>query len=174
MIALANTPFCYKIVYTTPTLFITGVPVLHRRVFDFSVIKSNQFYHRSVQLMLITHGSCTSFEVAYITSFLCHDQCSLKLPGIFRIDSEISRKFHGAPNSWRDVTKRAVTKHCRIQRRKIIICMWNDGTQMLFYQFGMFLDGFADRTKNDTQLAQLFFERGCNGYAVNNCINGDT
>lgn len=105
MIFPGKFPFRDKIINSALSVFITRIPVLHGAVFHFGMAERYDFNHRGVQLVLITHGSRTSFEVTHITSFIGDDQRSFELPGIGRIDPEIGGKLHGASDSPGNITK---------------------------------------------------------------------
>ena len=44
-----------------------------------------------------------------------NNQCTFKLTGISRIDTEIGGEFHRTTHSFRNIYKRSVTEHCRVQ-----------------------------------------------------------
>ena len=111
-VAAAIAALGHEVIDAADAVFIAGVPVLYRRVLDLRVIKRNQFHHCRMQLVFITHGRCTSFQVAHVAAFLCHDEGSFKLPGIGRVDAEVSRQFHWATSVFRDKAERTVGKHC--------------------------------------------------------------
>src|SRR6188474_385875 len=54
--AAAVTALGHKIINTTPTLLVAGIPVLHRRVFDLGVFQSYQFNDRGMKLVFVAHG----------------------------------------------------------------------------------------------------------------------
>ncbi|MNE76824.1 hypothetical protein D3C80_1730850 [compost metagenome] len=68
----------------------------------------NDLYDSGMQLMFITLRSSTAFQVAHISTLVGNNQGTFKLAGIFSINTEISRQFHRATNTFRNVYKRAV------------------------------------------------------------------
>src|SRR4030095_6201828 len=50
-----------EVIDTTLPFFIPGIPVLDGRIFYCRVVMRDELYNRSVQLVLVTHGSGTSF-----------------------------------------------------------------------------------------------------------------
>jgi hypothetical protein len=63
--------FCYKIENATFTFFVSWIPVLYGRIFDFGIVKATipllrhaaGFRHDSVR---------AAFKVTYVTSFICN------------------------------------------------------------------------------------------------------
>src|ERR1700733_4778913 len=100
---------------------IAGVPVLHRRVLDLGVIQRNELDDGGVKLVFIALRCGASFEVTDVGALVGNDQRALELAGIALVDAEISRQFHGATHARRDVDKRAVGEHGRIQRGEEIV-----------------------------------------------------
>jgi len=126
-------PLGDKVVNATFTLLVARVPILDRGVFDLRIVESHQFHHRSVKLVFIPHGRGTAFQVADIRTFFGNDQRSLKLAGVFCVDAEISRQFHGTANALGDVTEGAVTEDRRIQRGEEVVCVGHDGAEVLLH-----------------------------------------
>ena len=112
--SFTNATFSHKIKDTPFPAFITGIPVLNSRVFYLRIFHDYYFNNGSMELILISHRRCTSFQVRHITIFIGNNKGSFKLTGIHGIDTKVSRKFHGATNSFWDVYERAVTKNSRV------------------------------------------------------------
>ena len=117
----AVTSFGYKVIHTTFTFSITRIPVLHSRIFHFRTVKHHDFHNCRVQLVFITHRCRTSFQVRDITVIICNNQRTFKLSGIGRIDTEVRRQLHRTANPLRNIHKRTITKHSRVQCGKEII-----------------------------------------------------
>src|ERR1700716_2899863 len=86
---------------------IAGVPVLHRRIFDFGIVKRDQLDHGGMQLVFVALRRGAAFEVADVGALVGDDQRALELPGVALIDAEVGRQFHRAAHARRHVDERA-------------------------------------------------------------------
>src|SRR5690606_2473736 len=111
IITLADTALGNEVVDSTPALFITGVPVLYSRVLYLCPFKCNNLNNRSMELILITHRSSTSFKVAYIAVVLSNYKCALKLSCIHCVNTEIGGQLHRAPYTFGYKNKGSIAKH---------------------------------------------------------------
>ena len=72
-----------EVVDAADAVLVTGIPVLHRRVFDLGVVQRDQLDHRGVQLILVAHRRGAAFEIAHISCRLVSDdQRALELAGV--------------------------------------------------------------------------------------------
>ena len=74
-----------------------------------------------MQLVLVAHRCRTTFQIGHIAPVVAHDESTFELSRIPRVDSEIGGKFHRATHAFGNIDKGAVTKHCGIQRREIVV-----------------------------------------------------
>ena len=65
-IPVTNPSFCYKIIDSAFSIFITWIPILNSRIFDFCIFGSIDFYYCCMQLIFVSHWSSTSFEITDI------------------------------------------------------------------------------------------------------------
>ena len=107
-----------------------------------------------------------------MTAFLGNDQGSFKLPGVGRVDAEVSGQFHGATGVLRDETERTVGEHRRVQGGVIVVRRRHHAAQVLPHQFGMVPHRFGEGTENHAGVRQFFLERGRHGNAVEYRIHG--
>ena len=167
----ANSPFGHKVINTALSLFIAGIPVLNRRIFHFSIFHHHNFHNGCMQLVFITHGCCTTFQIGNVAVLIGHDQCPLKLPGIHSIDTEISGKFHGAANPFGDINEGAVAEYSTVQRGKKVVGIGHHRCHVFLYQIGMMLHRFAEGAENDAHLRQIFTESCFHRNAVHHSIH---
>jgi hypothetical protein len=165
-------PLGHEIVDSPFALFVSGIPVLHRGVFDLRVVEGDEFDDRGVELVLITDRSGAAFEIADRRAFIHHDQGAFKLPGLGSINTEVSRKLHRAANALGHVHKRTVTEDGRVQRGEEIVGIRNDGPEILLYQVRMLPHRLRERTKDNAGFGQLFLESGGDRDAVEHGIDG--
>ena len=64
-----------------------------------------------MELVLVAHWRSATFEVAHESTFFADDERSLKLTGVLGVNSEVSREFHWASGTFRNVNKRSVTEN---------------------------------------------------------------
>src|SRR3546814_6605240 len=86
-LALAQRALGDEIIDAAQTLGVAGLPVLHRRIFDLGIVQGDQFDHRGVQLILVTHRRGAAFEVGDLATLGGDDPGPLELPGILGIDA---------------------------------------------------------------------------------------
>ncbi len=111
IISFADTPFCYKVVDSTLSVFIARVPILYGGIFDFGIFFSHDFHNGGMKLVFVAHRRRAAFQIAHIAAFFGYDQCALKLSGILRIDAEIGRKLHWATDALGHIYERAVAEN---------------------------------------------------------------
>ena len=111
-LATTSTPFSHKIVNTTATFSIPGIPVLHCRVLYLGPFHCHQFNHCGMQLVFVSHRRSTTLEITHVTSLICHNQRPFKLPCVQGINSKVSRQLHRTTNALWHIDKRSVTEHC--------------------------------------------------------------
>ena len=163
--------FGNKIKDSAFAFLVPGIPILNRRVFNLRTVKSNEFYYRSMQLVFISWGGRTAFQITHIAAFISYHKSALKLSRTRLIDAEIGGQFHGTLHSFGDITERTVWKYGRIQSGKVIILRGNDGTDILPNQLWMFLNGFWNGAKDNPFFRQGFFECRCHGYGIHHDID---
>ena len=132
--------FGNKIINPAFAVFIAGIPILHRGIFNLCIFFNDDLDHRGVQLCHVALGRRTPLKIADITAFVGDDQRALKLARIFGIDPKIGRQLHWAAYAGWNINKRSVRKHRRIQRRIVIIRYRHDGAEIFAHQFGVLLD----------------------------------
>ncbi len=154
----AFTTFGNKVIDAANPILIARIPVLHRCVFDFSIVQRHQLDHCRMQLIFITHRCGAAFEIGHISALISNNQRTLKLTGIHRIDTEIGRQLHRTTHTFRDVDKRAIGKHRRIQCGKEVITLRHYRTKILTYQFRVFAYRFGNRAEYHTRCFQPGFE----------------
>src|SRR6266404_6977269 len=98
--------------------------------------------------MFIAHRSRASFQVADRTTLFSDDKRALELAGIGRIDTKVSRQLHGAPHAFRNEAEGTVAEHGRVQGGEKVVAIRHDHAEILFDEFGMVFDGFAEGTKD--------------------------
>ena len=91
MVSLAYSPFGNKVKNTSLAVLISRIPILNSGIFYFGIFQCDDLNNCGMQLILITHGSCATFEVADIASFVRDDERALELAGLGSIDAEIGR-----------------------------------------------------------------------------------
>ena len=104
----------HEVINTSFAFRIPRIPVLDSGIFHFGTVVYHNLHNSSMQLILITLRSRTSFQIRYITVVIRHNQCTFKLSGICRIDAKISRKFHRTAYSFRNIHKRTIAKYSRV------------------------------------------------------------
>ena len=65
-----------------------------------------------MKLVLITHGSRTSFHIADIGTFVRYDERPFELACSLGVDTEIAGKLHRAAHPLGDVAEGAVAEDC--------------------------------------------------------------
>jgi len=113
-----------------------------------------------MQLVFIAHGSRTSFQVTDVTVVVGYDQGALELAGVGCIDAKIGGKLHRAFDPLGYVGKRAITENGTVEGSKEIVPVTHHRSQVLFDQIWVLLNGFTERTENNTQFRKVFLERG--------------
>ncbi len=126
-----------------------------------------------MQLVLVPHRCGAAFEIAHVAALFGDYQRALELAGIFGIDAEIGAEFHRAAHAFRHIDEGAIGKDRAVERREEIVMLRHDLAQPFLHQFGIFLDGFADRQEDDASLLQLFAKGGGDRHAVEYCIDRD-
>ena len=134
----------HKVIDTTPALGITGIPVLHGAVFHFCTVVHYNFHNGCVQLVLVTHRSRTPFQIRNVRIIIRHNQGSFELPRIAGIDAEIGGQLHRTAYPLRDIDKRTVGEHRRVQCRKEVVTIRHHRTEIFLYQVGMLAHGLAE------------------------------
>ena len=124
-----------------------------------------------MQLVFITHGCCTTFQIGNVAVLIGHDQCPLKLPGIHSIDTEISGKFHRAANPFGDIHEGTVAKNSAVQRGKKVVGIRDHRSHVFLYQVGMMFHRFAEGAENDAHLRQIFTKSSFHRNAVHHSIH---
>ena len=169
--ALAQSAFSHEVVDTSLSILVTRIPVLDGGIFHFGPFMRYDFDDSRMKLVLIAHRGGTTFKVTDIGFIIRHNQCTFELSGIGRIDTEIGRKLHRTTHAFRDIDKRTVREHRRIQCGKEIITITDHASQILLDQIGMMLDGFAERTEDNALLSKRLLECCLYGDAVHHCID---
>ena len=161
-----------EIVDTATTLLVAGIPVLDRGILDACILHGDQLDHRGMQLVFITHGRGTAFQVADVTAGFGDDQRTLELAGVGLVDAEIGRQLHRATHARRNVDKGPVRKHRGIETGEVVIGVRHHRTEILLYQFGILAHGLRYGTENHAGLGQVLAKRGCHRHAVEHGIHG--
>src|SRR3954447_3370249 len=84
-IATAGAALRDEIIDAAPALGISGIPVLHGRIFDLRVLVRDQFDDRRVQLVLVALRRSAAFEIADIRALVGDQQGALELAAVARI-----------------------------------------------------------------------------------------
>ena len=141
-----------EVVNAALTVLITGIPVLHRAVFDFRVAQGHQLYHGCMQLVLVAHRGRTPFEVAHMRSLVRNNQGALKLSCIALVDPKVGRKFHRTAHALGNVDERTVTKDRGVQCCVVVVLLRDHRAKVLFHQFRMAMHGLGDWAKDHAGL----------------------
>ena len=165
------TTFSHQIQYTALTILITWIPVLHGTVFHLGILLHHYLNDGSMQLVLVTHGSCTALQIAHIGIIVADNKGTFKLARSSGIDTEISAQFHWATDSLGDIHKTTVRENCRVQSGKEIILVRHHRAQVLTHQFWMLFHGLTDGTKNNAFFFQLLTESSLHAHTVHNSIH---
>ena len=152
---------------------ISGIPVLHRRIFYLGIVERHQLDHRGMQLVFVALRRGAAFEIADIGALVGDDQGSLELAGVALVDAEIGRQFHRAAHAGRHVNERAVGEHCGVQGREEIVRSRHHGTEILLHQFGMLADRFRDRHEDHAGPLQFLLESGRDRNRIEHGVNRD-
>mmetsp|Transcript_18145 Transcript_18145/g.28203 ORF Transcript_18145/g.28203 Transcript_18145/m.28203 type:complete len:867 (-) Transcript_18145:2198-4798(-) len=158
-VAPAIGAFGHKVIDAALPVLVPRIPVLNGGIFHFGVFFDDDFDHGGVQLRNVTLRRGAPFQIADIAAFVGDDQGPLELAGVFGIDAEIGRQFHGAAHAGWHVHKGPIGKHGRVQRRIIVVRDGHHGAQVLFHQFGVILDRLRDGAEDHTRFGQLILER---------------
>ena len=164
----------HKVIDTTPALGITGIPVLHGAVFHFCTVVHYNFHNGRVQLVLVTHRSRTPFQIRNVRIIIRHNQGSFELPRIAGIDAEIGGQLHRTTYPLRDIDKRTVGEHRRVQCRKEVVTIRHHRTEIFLYQVGMLVYSLAERAEDDSFLHQCLLEGSLYRHRVHNGIHSHT
>src|SRR5437762_2927770 len=108
--AAATPALGHKVVDSALSLLVTGIPVLHGRVLDLSVVKSDKFDNCGVQLVFVANRRGATFEITDVRAFVGDDQCAFELPSFSRIDAEVGRKLERTANSLGNINERSVAE----------------------------------------------------------------
>src|SRR5260221_414065 len=84
-----------------------------------------------VLLVFMPHGSSAPFRITDVSSLIGNDHRALKVPGVFGINSEISRQLHRTTDTLRHIAKRTITEDGRIERSKKIVRIRHYRTEVL-------------------------------------------
>ena len=125
-----------------------------------------------MQLVLVAHGGRAALQIGNIAVIVGHDERTLKLPGLRRVDAEIRRQLHGTAHPLGDVDKRAVGKHRRVQGRKVIVGIGHHTAQIAAHQVGIIAHRLADGAEYHAQLGQPLAVGGAHAHAVHDGIHG--
>src|SRR5262249_10069229 len=125
--AEALAPFGDEVVDAPLAVFVSGVPVLHGRVFDLRVLESDVLDYRGGELVLIADGRRAALQIRNVGAFVGDDQGPLELSGVGGVDPEVSGKLHRTAHSLGDVAEGAVRENCGVERRKKVIRVGDDG-----------------------------------------------
>ena len=129
------------------------------------------FDNSGMKLVLVAHWGGTAFEIADIGFIIRYDQCTFELSGISRIDTEVSGKLHRATHTFRDIDKRTVREHRRVQCSKEVITITDHTSQILLDQVRMMLDSLAERAEDNAFLGKCLLERRLYRDAVHHGID---
>ena len=124
-----------------------------------------------MQLVFVAHRCRAAFEITDITIVLGYDERALELSRVAGVDAEIRTEFHRAAHALRDIDKRAVGKHRRIERGKEIVAIGHDRSEVFLHQFGMLFHRLANRAENHAHFRQFFLERRLHTDRVHNGID---
>src|SRR5690606_15252329 len=96
-----NAAFGHKIVDPSLSLLVTRIPVLHRTVFYFRILVSNNLHNGGMQLVFVTLRRSASFKVRNVTRLFSYYKRSFKLTCTAGVDTKICAELHGTTNtSW--------------------------------------------------------------------------
>ena len=172
IIAAAGRPLGNKVINAAFAVLIAGIPVLNGGIFNFGVFIDNNLHNSGMQLILIALRRRTAFQIRHITFIIGNNQRTLKLPGILGINTKISRKFHRTAHAFRNINKRPVGKHGRIQAGKKVVGVRNNGTEIFLHQLGMFFHGLGDGAENNPLFSQFGTISCCHRNAVKYGVHG--
>src|SRR5215213_4161965 len=163
----------HKIVNTTPTLLVAGIPVLHRRVFDLGVFQSDQFNDRGMKLVFVAHGGSAAFEIAHIGALIGDDQSALELAGLLLVYAEIGGKLHRATGVLRHIDERAVGEDRGIERGIKIVALRYHAAEIFADKLWMLANSLGHGAKDHPGTRKLFLEGGDDGHRIEHRIDSD-
>ena len=117
-----------------------------------------------MQLVLIAHGGCTSFQIRYVSIVVSNNQRTLKLSRVSGVDAEIRAEFHRTAHPLGNIDKRAIAEDGAVQGCKEIVLIRYHRAQILLHQVAVFLDSLTDRAEDNTLFAQLLLKGGLYAY----------
>src|SRR2546428_2070227 len=140
-------------------LLIAGVPVLDRRVLDLRVVERDQLDDRRMQLVRVADRGRAAFEIADVGTVVRDDQRPFELARVLRVDAEVGRQFHRAPDARRHVREGAVAEHGAVQAREEVVVERDHGAQVLPDEVRVLLDRLGERAEDDPELRKSVLER---------------
>ncbi len=124
-----------------------------------------------MQLVLVAHRGGAALHIAHISPFVSHDQRTLKLSRVSRIDTEIGGELQGAMHPFGDIAERAVAEHSRIQGGEEVVGVRHHLAEVFPHQVGMLLDRLAERHEDDAMLGEGLLKRRLHRSAVHDGIH---
>ena len=126
-----------------------------------------------MKLVLVTLGSGTALEVADVSPLVSDDECTLKLPRVDGIDTEVRGELHRTARTLRDVDEGAIAEDSGVQRSEVIIGIGDDDAQVLLHQLGVLAYGFAEGAEDDALLGEGLAEGRLHRYGVHDRVDGN-
>ena len=162
-----------EVVHATCARFaVAGIPVLHGRILDARVILGHEFHDGAVELLAREFRSGAAFEVAYAGVVIGDNQCAFELACFLVVYAEVGGKVHRALDSRRNIDEASVAKDRAVEGRKVVVASRDHATEILFDEFGVFLDGVADGAEDDAHFHELLLVARVNTDGVENGVHG--
>ena len=166
--------FGHKVKHTTLAVLVAGIPVLYGGVFHLCPILYHYLHDGGMQLVLIAHGSSTTFQIGNIGVIVAHYQRALELTSTHGIDAEVGTQLHWASDTLGDVHKTTVGEYSRVQSSKVIVAIRYHRAKVFTHKVGVILYCLGNATEDDSLLLKFLLEGGLYRYAIHNGINRHT
>ena len=127
-----------------------------------------------MQLVLIAHRGCASFEIRHVGVVVRHYECALELTRVARVDAEIGAQLHRTAHALGNVDERAVAENGTVERGEEVVPVGHDRAEILAHEVGMVLYGVAYRAEDDALLRELLLESGLHRHRVHDGIHRHT
>src|SRR3546814_5778146 len=79
----------HEVVDAANSIFVAGIPVLHRRILDLRVFQRDQLDHRRVQLVLVAHRRGAAFQVGNLGAVFEIGRATSELQSLMRISYDV-------------------------------------------------------------------------------------
>src|SRR5271157_4844819 len=97
---------------------------------------------------------------------ISYDECSLKLPHVLRVDSEICLKRHINRDPWRHIDETSTTPNCTVQCGELVIFRWNDRAEVFLEDLRVFSQCRVGVFENYALLCKIFSKAVVNNFRL--------